>query len=103
MIPATGHHGVWTVEIEPTYDDYGLEVETCTECGKKLDAHLIEKLTGGLKGDANCDGRVSLADVVAILSYMIQDAPVNFSVENADMNNDGIITLTDALLLLNSL
>ena len=103
VIPATGHHGVWTVEIEPTYDDYGLEVETCTECGKKLDAHLIEKLTSGLKGDANCDGRVSLADVVAILSYMIQDAPANFSVENADMNNDGIITLTDALLLLNSL
>ncbi len=69
----------------------------------------IQKLeiapSGGLKGDANNDGRVSIADVTTIAAYLLGDTPESFSPENADANGDGRISIADvttvATMLLN--
>ena len=51
--------------------------------------------TEGLKGDANNDGRVSIADVTTIATYLLGDTPESFSPENADANGDGRISIAD--------
>ena len=66
-------------------------------------ATLIDDAT--LPGDANGDGRVSIADVTTISSYLLGDMPESFSPENADANGDGRISIADvttvAKMLLN--
>ena len=66
---------------------------------------LQDALGGGLKGDANNDGRVSIADVTTIAAYLLGNTPESFSPENADANGDGRISIADvttvATMLLN--
>ena len=52
------------------------------------------------KGDANCDGKVSVADSVAILQFIANRDKFNLKPqgkENADVNGDGSVTGSDAL------
>jgi hypothetical protein len=50
-------------------------------------AKVAARIDGsGLKGDANNDGRVSIADVTTIAAYLLGDTPESFSPENADAN-----------------
>ena len=55
---------------------------------------------GNTPGDVNSDGNINMTDVISIFSYLLGEAPENFSADAADMNGDGIVTVTDALLLL---
>lgn len=54
------------------------------------------------RGDANLDGRVSLADVVAVLRYVAFGGSL-WCVDAADADDSGNINSTDALFLLGSL
>ena len=97
VIPAKGHTpGDWVVEIEPTYDEYGLKIKYCTECGEAQEMDRIPKLTNGLRGDVNMDGKVSLADVLEVLKYILGESDSQF----ADVNGDGVVTLSDAFAVL---
>ena len=52
------------------------------------------------KGDANCDGKVSVADSVAILQFIANRDKFDLKPqgkENADVNGDGSVTGSDAL------
>ena len=52
------------------------------------------------KGDANCDGKVSVADSVAILQFIANRDKFDLKPqgkENADVNGDGSVTGNDAL------
>ena len=64
-----------------------------------FDNLVIEKIALGgtvtIKGDANNDGRVSIADVTTIAAYLLGDTPESFSEENADANGDGRISIAD--------
>ena len=51
----------------------------------------------GTVGDANGDGKTSLADVLGILRAIANDTEIS---ERADYNNDGTITIADALGIL---
>lgn len=53
-----------------------------------------------LWGDANGDGKISMADVVMIISYILGETPIGFDEVAADLNGDGSVTVTDAYLLL---
>ena len=67
--------------------------------GVKLSSDLISR-TAVLVGDADGDGRVFLNDVVCIEQFI--GNPENYPLTNvraADVNNDGVITDEDALLI----
>ena len=52
-----------------------------------------------LPGDVNGDGMVSNSDVVAVLNRILGGESDNFNEAAADVNKDGIITITDALII----
>ncbi|MDE6780926.1 MAG: dockerin type I repeat-containing protein [Ruminococcus sp.] len=59
-----------------------------------------DKPVGGLKGDANLDGKVSLADAVLIMQALSNpdDYKLNEQASlNADTNSDGGVSPSDAL------
>ena len=59
--------------------------------------------TGNLFGDANGDGRVDMADVVAVVNVVMGNAPDNFDEAMADSDGNGKIDEEDASLLAESL
>ena len=54
-----------------------------------------------LKGDADCDGQVTSADIVAMTDYIMGNPPADFSKGNADVNLDGIINIADIVAVSN--
>ena len=55
------------------------------------------------KGDADGNGVVNTADIVAISNYMMGNPPAGFSKASADVNLDGIINIADIVGLANIL
>ena len=58
----------------------------------------IEEMAAG-NGDTNSDGDTDTADAVNTLSYILGDNPTNFNAAAADINGDGIVTVTDIILM----
>lgn len=54
-------------------------------------------------GDVNGDGLVNIADVVAIVNYILGNTPDVFYEDAADMNEDGDINITDAVRLVGNI
>lgn len=54
---------------------------------------------GSNPGDANGDGKVSIADVIAIISHILGEPPSDFNKTAADINSDGEVTVADAIQL----
>lgn len=54
-----------------------------------------------LKGDASGDGTIDIADVTAIINYILGKPSSTFTENLADMNGDGVVDIFDAMLLLN--
>jgi len=50
-----------------------------------------------LKGDANGDGQVTIADVVAVENVLHGSTPAGFNAAAADVNGDGQITIADVV------
>lgn len=48
-------------------------------------------------GDANCDGNVNVLDLVAMISYILEQNPSPFCFGNADINSDNIINVLDVV------
>ena len=55
------------------------------------------------KGDADCDGKVTIADVICIIDYLLGAEVEPFSFENADMNEDNKIAIVDVTDLIDML
>ena len=51
------------------------------------------------KGDVNGDGNINIIDVLATLNYILEKDPQPFIFEQADMNEDGIIDISDAMTI----
>ena len=54
-----------------------------------------------IPGDANGDKKVDAEDIVTITDYLVGKSPENFSIENADVNLDGVINITDIIQIVN--
>ena len=54
-----------------------------------------------LKGDANGDGVISDADVIAVKDYIMGNEPENFVFEGADANEDGKVNVADIVEIVN--
>ena len=63
----------------------------------------VAGFTGNIFGDANGDGRVDMADVVAVVNAAMGHAPDNFDEAMADINGNGKVDEEDASLLAESL
>ncbi len=63
----------------------------------------VAGFTGNLFGDANGDGRVDMADVVAVVNAVMDNAPDNFDEAMADISGNGNVDEEDASLLAESL
>ena len=57
------------------------------------------KETGGIRGDANGDGKVSLIDVIITVEYYLGNNPQDFIFTNAEMDDDDEISLSDLLVI----
>ena len=54
-----------------------------------------------IKGDADNDGTIDIADVTAIINFILGNPSESFAENLADMNGDGVVDIFDAMLLLN--
>ena len=54
-------------------------------------------------GDVDCDGKVSIADVTAIIDYLLSGNAQSINEENADVDHDGAITISDVTTLIDYL
>lgn len=52
-----------------------------------------------LYGDADDDGRITPADVTAVIAYILEQAPKPFNFYQADVNRDGRISLADITMI----
>ena len=54
-------------------------------------------------GDVNCDGTVSVADVTALVNYILNRPVAPFSETAADVNRDGVISVADVTTMVNKI
>lgn len=55
----------------------------------------ISSVAESIKGDANGDGRVSVADIAIIASHIMGDNPTGYNEKQADVNGDGRVSVAD--------
>ena len=56
-----------------------------------------------IKGDANGDGVVNAADIVAVVNYIIGNPSMDFVYENVDINDDHALNAADIVLIVNKI
>lgn len=61
------------------------------------DNTAILTVNEALLGDVNGDGRISVTDVISIISYIQEEIPTQFLMKSADVNGDSKISITDAV------
>jgi hypothetical protein len=62
---------------------------------------IVAETKGEMMGDANCDGEVSIVDVLVLNRNLLEGVPLREGgTENADVDGDGKPTASDALLIL---
>ena len=67
----------------------------------ELDPHHFTVNITFTLGDVNMDGMVNIADVTALIDYLLNDTNVNL--DAADCNQDGIVDITDLTVLIDYL
>ena len=56
---------------------------------------ILQLRITNVKGDANCDGSVDVADISAIAAHILGFTPEPFNLYSADINSDGTIDISD--------
>ena len=81
--------------------DISAEMEKVAQWIRRRMVYLDENIfvrPATLSGDANDDGSVDIADVVALIDYCLSHEPVNEA--NSDVDNDGSINIGDIVCLI---
>ena len=60
-------------------------------------------VSGGMKGDVDNNGYLSIADVTALINYLLTDNSDGINLKNADVDNDTRISISDVTALINIL
>ena len=55
------------------------------------------------KGDVNMDGQVNIADVTALIDYLLSGDATNINVEAANVNEDDAVNIADVTALIDML
>ncbi len=97
-IEALGHTYGDTTVVEPSYQEEGYSVHTCTVCGFEEKFDFVDALEY-IIGDCNNDGKINNKDVGILLQH-INTWEVEINIAAADVNADGKINNKDLGLLL---
>jgi hypothetical protein len=73
-----------------------------TEASVWKDFKNIKEMSSEM-GDANDDGKISIADAVIMIDYILNRNPENFNAVAADMNGDSQVTMTDVIQVLDKI
>ncbi len=92
----------WQQVSGPPYDSTSIDSSwVCV-----LDTNAVQVLDGSvtvllppLYGDVNCNGSVDIADLVYVVDYMFLGGLPSPCEENFDCDDDGLITITDLVCL----
>ena len=92
-----------------TYQDYGtmlynvnysrFTTYTSKPNAAMIQANLYMEYTETLKGDVNDDGKVTIADAVALVNYLLGQSSDEFNEQAAYVDDDDAITISDALAI----
>lgn len=80
---------------------YRVEVKNISISDTEARSHDVELMPFAINvrdlslGDANGDGRVTVADLIAIAHYVLDRPPLNFSIRAADVNYDCRVNVAD--------
>ena len=56
-----------------------------------------------MRGDVNEDNMVNIADVTALIDYLLSGNPANVNTDNADCNEDNSVNIADVTSLIDYL
>lgn len=102
VMPHTADNGYFDISIKQLSDDNAPDVYTTTTVPHKTTTTTTVSVTT-LYGDANCDGKITVADAIAIQLYIANKDKYPLTAQgriNADCNNVGDgITVNDALAI----
>lgn len=73
----------------------GISFESSGVLGLPSNPHVLKVAMSFIAGDANGDGRISIADASLIVDYILSGGTVTISA-GADINGDGKISIADA-------
>ena len=83
------------------YGERGSSVEKYVDEYRGTLNYFFSSISSELKGDANDDGVVNLADLTAMLSHIVgKNMLTGFGRNNADVNSDGLVDIQDVILTL---
>ena len=90
-----------TVSADMEAGEYNIFIKNIVMTDVNTEQTLVEKVVSKLTipsftpGDVNDDKMINVTDVVAVVSYMLEDVPSPFIFKAADINNDETINVTD--------
>ena len=93
---AEGNDGTWTTGgNDGTWEGYANEVAFNVNKQCRFETIIVTVAAGEapLVGDVNQDGSVNIADVTALIDYLLNDASA--APVEADVNQDGIVNVAD--------
>jgi len=93
--------GIYDIKIK----NMGLTVK---EGNDYVELHPLDKkahltIAPVIPGDVNGDSKITVTDVISIISYALEERPNRFLTPAADMNGDGNITVTDAVSVIDKI
>ena len=71
--------------------------------GGHITVWSLSKQGGILRGDADDDGAVTIADVTILIDYLLSGNADNINLDNADCDQSGDITITDVTAIIDYL
>jgi hypothetical protein len=89
------------MHYNPNTGNYGGPLFSCYEAGASTGSlpQIYRKVV--LKGDVNGDGLVTIADVAALVNYLLGQSSDEFNERGAYVDDDDAITISDALAIVN--
>ncbi len=88
-------------QLTQSYIQYVSDAFGCYATEMGVLPELYEEMA--LKGDVNGDGKVTIADVTALVNILLGKDTAGYNLETADVNSDGGRTIADVTALVNIL
>jgi hypothetical protein len=104
---AEGNEGTWTTSgTDGVWEGYANEV--VFKINKQCRFTTINVTVAGsepafIRGDVNNSGDVTIADIAALIDYLLDKNPDNINLDAADCNQDQNVTIGDITALIDYL
>ena len=95
----------WTSFVDYAMSDQFPDATAMQGCGTNVELPVTEigYTYERMLGDANGDANISIADVTALINFLLSGDPAGFYEVNADINEDGKTSIADVTSLISML